>query len=75
VLTADHDGVLVADIVAEWAARHGEACTLTLHGVAGGQWEFGSGVGPHLELDAVDFCLTLSGRATTTGLLAVEVPF
>ena len=23
VLTADHDGVLVADVVAEWAARHG----------------------------------------------------
>src|SRR5262245_35300391 len=24
VLTADHDGVLVADVVAEWAARHGQ---------------------------------------------------
>ena len=41
VLTADHDGVLVADIVAEWAGRHGEPCTLTLDGPAGGRWSSG----------------------------------
>lgn len=28
-LTADHDGVLVADVVAEWASRHGQPCMLT----------------------------------------------
>lgn len=28
-LDADHDGVLVADVVEEWAARHGSPCTLT----------------------------------------------
>ncbi len=75
VLTAGHDGVLVADVVAEWASRHGEDCTLTLHGVAGGQWSFGPGSGPHLELDAVEFCRTLSGRSKGAGLLAVEAPF
>lgn len=25
-LTADHDGVLVADVVHEWAGRHGTPC-------------------------------------------------
>src|SRR5262245_9548695 len=36
VLTAEHDGVLVADVVAEWAARHGQPYTLQLTGPAGG---------------------------------------
>ena len=75
LLTPDHDGVLVADVVAEWTSRHGQACTLTLHGPAGGQWSFGDGAGSHLELDAVEFCRVLSGRGSGTGLLAVQVPF
>jgi hypothetical protein len=29
VLTADHDGRIVADVVAEWARRHGQPFTLT----------------------------------------------
>jgi hypothetical protein len=74
VLTPEHDGVLVADVVAEWAGRHGAPCTLTLTGPAGGTWRFGDG-GPELTLDAVEFCRTLSGRAAGEGLLAVEVPF
>lgn len=74
VLTADHDGLLVADVAAEWAARHGRPCRLTLTGPAGGSWSWGSG-GPAYELDAVDFCRTLSGRATGEGLLATRVPF
>ena len=73
-LTADHDRVLVADVVQEWAARHGQPCTLHLTGIAGGQWTFGSG-GPFLELDAVEFCRTLAVRAPAEGLLATEVPF
>ena len=73
-LTADHDGVLVADVVRDWAERHGQSCTLVLAGPAGGRWTFGSG-GEALELDAVEFCQTLSGRRQATGLLATEVPF
>jgi uncharacterized protein (TIGR03083 family) len=73
-LTVDHDAVLVADVVIEWAARHGNPCQLRLAGPAGGSWTFGSG-GPALEIDAVDFCRTVSGRAPATGLLATAVPF
>jgi len=74
VLTRDHDGVLVADVVAEWAARHGAAYRLTLTGPAGGSWSHGEG-GQVIELDAVDFCRVLSGRGDGDGLLAVGVPF
>ncbi len=79
-LTAGHDGVLVADIAAEWARRHGQPCTLTLTGPAGGSWTFGGpgadGGRPALELDAVDFCRILAGRGTRRpGLLATRVPF
>lgn len=73
-LSADHDGVLVADVVAEWAQRHGAPCRLLLTGPAGGTWTFGSG-GPELELDAVEFCRTISRRGPGDGLLAVEAPF
>ena len=74
VLTAEHDGALVADVVTEWAQRHGQPCRLVLTGPAGGQWSFGVG-GPTIELDAVEFCRTLARRAPAQGLLAVEVPF
>jgi uncharacterized protein (TIGR03083 family) len=73
-LTPDHDGVLVADVAAEWAQRHGQPCTLTLTGPAGGAWSWGTG-GPAVEADAVEFCRALSGRDGGTGLLATRVPF
>ena len=73
-LTVDHDAVLVADVVLEWSARHGQPCQLRLTGKAGGRWTFGTG-GPTLELDAVEFCRTVSGREPAHGLLATEVPF
>jgi uncharacterized protein (TIGR03083 family) len=74
VLTADHDGVLIADVAAEWAARHGQPCTLHLTGPSGGTWRHAGG-GPVIEMDAVEFCRVLSGRGHADGLLAVEVPF
>ena len=37
-VTAAHDGVIVADVVAEWAGRHGEPYRLTLTGPAGGNY-------------------------------------
>lgn len=73
-LTPEHDGRIIADVVAEWARRHGTAFTLTLSGPAGGVYVAGDG-GAHLSLDAVEFCRTLSGRTSGSGLLAQEVPF
>jgi uncharacterized protein (TIGR03083 family) len=74
VLTAEHDGALVADIVAEWACRHGQPYTLRLTGPAGGAWNSGEN-GPFIEADAVEFCRILSGRGHGEGLLATQVPF
>jgi uncharacterized protein (TIGR03083 family) len=74
LLTPEHDGVLVADVAVEWASRHGQPCTLVLTGPAGGAWDFAGG-GPRHELDAVDFCRILSGRAHGEGLLTTRVPF
>ena len=75
-LTASHDGALVADLVAEWAAVHGRAVDLCLEGPAGGQWHLeGSGTPVELSLDAVAFAKALSGRAPGRDLLAVPVPF
>lgn len=75
-LTADHDGRLVADVVAEWARRHGRAFTLVLDGPAGGAF-VSSGEGPaeELRLDAVEFARTLAGREPGAGLLATAVAF
>ena len=74
VLTAEHDGRLVADVVAEWARRHGQPFDLALTGPAGGRFVAGSG-GPALELDAVELCRTVSGRSPGTGLLEHKVVF
>ncbi|HNI36389.1 MAG TPA: maleylpyruvate isomerase family mycothiol-dependent enzyme [Microthrixaceae bacterium] len=73
-LTTEHDGRIIADVVAEWARRHGSPFTLTLTGPAGGTYTSGTD-GEQITIDAVDFCRTLSGRATGSGLLAQEVPF
>ncbi len=74
VLSADHDGRIVADVVAEWAGRHGRPFRLRLTGPAGGSYLQGTG-GPDLELDAVEFCRILSRRAPGDGLLTEFVPF
>jgi uncharacterized protein (TIGR03083 family) len=74
VLTADHDGVLVADVVEEWGRTHAQPFTLVLTGPAGGTFSLGEG-GEAIELDAVEFCRILSGRGTASGLLTTEVPF
>lgn len=73
-LTPEHDGRIVADVVAEWARRHGTPFTLILTGPAGGEYICGEN-GEHITIDAVEFCRTLSGRAMRTGLLSQEVPF
>jgi uncharacterized protein (TIGR03083 family) len=73
-LTADHDAVVVADVVADWASRHDDSYDLTLTGAAGGTWRRGTG-GERIERDAVEFCRILSGRGSGEGLLRVRVPF
>lgn len=74
VLTPEHDGRLIADVVAEWARRHGQPFTLVLTGPVGGTYVSGSG-GEHITIDGVELCRILSGRAEGTGLLAHSVPF
>jgi hypothetical protein len=75
-LTPEHDGAIVADVVQEWAGRHGQPYRLTLSGPAGGVWASGAAGEPEqLTLDAVEFCRVLSGRADGAGLLATQVPF
>jgi uncharacterized protein (TIGR03083 family) len=73
-LSSDHDGRIVADVVADWARRHAQPFTLTLSGLAGGLYESGTG-GDALELDAVEFCRILSGREPGSGLLATRLTF
>ena len=79
VLTTDHDGIIVADIVAEWGRRHGRPYRLELTGPAGGRWSSGTG-GQEIVMDAADFCRVLSGRPAPdggqpSGLLTTQVPF
>ena len=73
-LTVEHDGRLVADVVAEWARAHGQPYRLALTGPAGGTWSAGTG-GEEIELDGVEFCRILSGRGPGSGLLTYTVPF
>lgn len=68
-----HDGVLVADIVREWAQIHGEPFELVLTGTAGGTFSQGSG-GEHVEMDALDFIRTLAGRLVGTGVMRHLLP-
>jgi uncharacterized protein (TIGR03083 family) len=72
-IDATHDGRIVADIVAEWAIRHGEPCTLDLSGPAGGRYVAGTG-GEHVAMDAIEFCRILSGRGDGEGVLRHKLP-
>jgi hypothetical protein len=71
--TPEHEGVLVDDVVHEWAERHGSPYSLELSGPAGGRWQ--KGEGEHHAMDAFEFCRVVSGRAPATGLLTTQVPF
>jgi uncharacterized protein (TIGR03083 family) len=71
--SANHEGVLVDDIVREWAGRHGRDFRLELSGPAGGTW--GTGEAELITMDAFEFCRILAGRKPATGLLEEQVPF
>lgn len=73
VLTTEHDGRIVAGVVAEWARIHGLSFVLELEGPAGGTYTSGTG-GERLQIDAVEFVTVLSGRGSGTGLLAYPLP-
>ena len=73
VLTAEHDGRIVADIIAEWAELHTDPFTLELHGPAGGRYAARGGDAP-VSLDAVDFVRILSGRGDGDGVLRHKLP-
>ena len=73
-LTPDHDGLLVADVVAEWARIHGRPFRLRLTGPAGLETSRGTG-GEELELDAIEFARLAAGRGSAEGLLSTPVPF
>jgi len=68
VLTPDHDGRLIADMVADWTATHGRAFSLYLTGPAGATFVHGTG-GEEVEIDAIEWIWTISGRSPGTGLL------
>jgi len=76
-LSASHDGRIVADVVAEWARRHGRPFALDLTGPVGGTYSHHPDhpEAEHMTLDAVGFCRTLAGRGHPTGLLTTIVPF
>jgi uncharacterized protein (TIGR03083 family) len=79
VLTPDHDGTIVADVVREWSARSRPTGSLVLTGPAGGAWAF-TETGGTITMDAVEVCRVLSGRPPTLEaqaqlLQGTEVPF
>jgi uncharacterized protein (TIGR03083 family) len=72
-LTADQDGRLAGDIVAEWASLHREPFELVLRGPAGGTYTQGVD-GERVEIDAIEFIRVLSGRVPGTGVLRHPLP-
>jgi uncharacterized protein (TIGR03083 family) len=73
VLTAEHDGRIIEDMVAEWTNLYDLSVTLHLDGPAGGTYVRGSG-DDELTVDAVEWIWILSGRGTGSGLLKKELP-
>jgi uncharacterized protein (TIGR03083 family) len=72
-LSAEHDGRIVEDIVAEWSRRHGQPYSLTLTGPAGGAFHAAGGGTPQV-VDAIEFARVLSGRAEGSGVLRHKLP-
>ncbi|MDP8969692.1 MAG: hypothetical protein M3N52_04190 [Actinomycetota bacterium] len=73
ILTSDHDGRLVAGIVAEWAHTHRKPFVARLSGPAGGVFAQGRD-GEEINCDAVEFCRILAGRGNGEGLLEYKLP-
>jgi len=70
---ADHDGRILADIVAEWAGYHGEPFTLDVTGAAGVR--FTQGVGAEVQtIDTIELVRILAERAPGDGVLRHTLP-
>ena len=72
-LDAEHDGRLMEDYVAEWAAVYDVPFTLHLTGPAGGSFKYGEG-GDTVTIDAVEFLRTLAEREHGDGVLSNPLP-
>jgi hypothetical protein len=73
--TSEHDGRIVADIIAEWATTHTDPFALKLTGPAGGTYIRDSAdVDDSHEVDAIECCRILSGRGTPVGVLHHPLP-
>jgi uncharacterized protein (TIGR03083 family) len=70
----ENDRRLVEDAAGEWARRHQQPVEVVLSGPAGGKFAEGSG-GARIEMDALEFCRVLSGRAPGGGLLETKIFF
>jgi hypothetical protein len=73
VLTLEHDGRLIEDMVAEWTKLYDLSISLHLEGPAGGTYVRGTG-NEELTIDAVEWIWILSGRGIGSGLLKKELP-
>lgn len=74
LVTREHDGRIIADIVAEWGRIHRASFLLTLEGPAGGVYRAGDD-GDSINMDAIDFCRVISGRGSSVdGLLSLKLP-
>ena len=72
-LDAEHDGRIVADVVAEWASYFDEPFALELTGPAGGSFTSGAG-GESIQIDTLGFMTILAERAEGTGVLRHTLP-
>jgi hypothetical protein len=75
VLTEELDGQVIAGVAEEWGRRHGQPVTLRLTGRAGGEFAMNGPGGQIIEIDAVEFARSVSGRQPRGGLLSIDVPF
>ena len=73
-LTPEHDGRIVADILAEWSRRHGQPYTLTLTGPGRRASSAPATGGEPQTVDAVEFARILSGRAEGPAILRHKLP-
>ena len=72
--TAEHEGHIVDGRGPRVGRPPRRPYLLELTGPAGGRWEK-EGSGEQINMDALEFCRAVGGRATYDGLLSVQVPF